>query len=285
MKNKIILIVGLISCLVLGFVIGRLWPRPVPEVDRGGLMVHALVESDEDSRGFKLSSTPIVTAEHILWYDWKSNIFALDVEMLDVDVFADALSWDGYRRLAVTVDGVVVHGIRYADIGMSAELIPEGELTIYPDKVLFYGDVRNLGGHDGSVARIYSIDRARRIGTLNTRIYYELLRAGRLLEQINNRYILTEIDHIVGQSVQSRFFVESVSVVTFEPTRMRAYHHDPLVVEVTNLRTRETVFEFTHFFSTPVSFIMDAGEYGIYVSGGGFVNDTYIVSGIAIPEL
>jgi len=284
MKSKLILIAGLVSCLVLGFIIGRLWPTPAPEVERSGLSVRAMIGFNEDGRSLELSEESVVRTEHILWYDWKSNIFALDMELLGENALEEALWWDGGYRLIVTVDDVIVHGIRYADEGYIPMEAFGQELTIFPDRKIFYGDVRSLGGYDGSLARIYSIDGLGR-RTLNTRVYYELARAGRLLEQVSSRYVLVEFDNVVGQSARSDFSVNNVSIVTFEPTRMRANNHDPIIVEVTNLRTGETVFEFTHFFSASVSFVMDVGEYGIYVSGGGFVSDIYVVSGIAIPEL
>ena len=284
MKGKLFLIAGLILCLALGFVIGRLWSSPIPEIERSGINVRAMTGFNEGGRSLELSEAPIVTVEHILWYDWKSNIFALDAAMLGDGVFENALWWDGGYRLVVTVDDVIVHGIRYADAGMMMDAEFGQELTIFSDRVLFYGDAKNLGGYDGSLARLYSVDGLGR-GRLNTRIYYELAKAGRLLEQINSRYVIAEFDNATGQDVQSQFSIEDISIVTFEPTSRRVYNHDPIIVEVTDLRTGETVLEFTHLFLMAVSVVMAAGEYGIHVSGGGFVSETYVVSGIAIPEL
>lgn len=281
-------ILFLMAGLVLGFAIGRLLPFNSGTLTdtRSGLNVHTLTGFNADGRSLELSEYSIITIDHILWYDWKSNIFALDAELFGTYILEDAIWWDQGYRFVVTVDGVIAHVIRYADPGtMPMYATFALEPTIFPDRVLFHGDAGSLDGYDGSLARIYSIDLLGFRGRLNTRIYYELAREGRLLEQVSRRYILAELDNVVGQSAEGQFAIDSLSIVTFEPAVRRAYTHDPIIVTVTDISTGEIVFEFTHLFSMPVSFVMEAGEYGINVSGGGFVRDSYSVSGIVIPEL
>jgi len=286
MKSRLFLIAGLILCLLLGFVIGRLWPSPTPEIERSGLNVRVMTGFNEDGRSFELSEKAIVTAEHILWYDWKSNIFALDMVLLGEDALSEALWWDEGYRLVVTVDDVTVHGIRYAALAYVQADVPFGqELTIFPSRTLFLCDANRLGGYDGSVARVYSIEGLGFRGALNTRIYYELARKGRLLEQSNSRYVLTEFYVEVDEVAESRFSLNSMSIVTFTPIAARIYNHAPKYVEIVDAATGEQIVEFTHFFTMPISFVMDVGEYEIRVNGGELVRYTYSVSGIAIPEL
>ena len=283
MKKLLILIAG----LLLGFFIGRLWPfySQSVAVIESGLGVHAIIYIDPVSRSVEIGDDAVITTEHILWYDWKSNVFALDSNILEANIL-DAGYWDQGYRFAIKIDGIVTHGLLYAD----SQFLPGAagfvyEPTIFGDKVLFYGNLENLGGYDGSAARIYSIELPGLGTTLNTRIHTELEKEGLLLEQIRNRYILTEFDNIVGQSVESSFTVDYLSIITFTPTKTRFTNTDPIIARITDKNTGEIVTEFAHFASRPVSFIMDAGEYEIYVSGGGFVADSYIVSGIGIPLL
>ena len=289
MKNIKMVLLFLVGMLV-GFGISAIMQAlrsPQTENLSSGLNVHAITGLSEDRRGFERDDRPLVTAEHILWYDWKSNIFALDAAMLDADIFEDALRWDDdYRRLVVSVDDVVVLGILYAEPGMHIDERGTGiEVRILPDMTFFYGDTISLGGYDGSVARLYSIEEGRLRGTLNTRIYYELARNNRLLEQKNSRYVLTEFSNVVGQTVHGEFSLNYLSIVTFEPTGHRNTMSDPVVAKIINMATGEIAMEFTHFVSMPISLVMDAGRFEIYVSGGGFVSDDYRVSAIAIPSL
>lgn len=284
-KNFMIFIIG----LLLGFFIRHLLPFSPEDIEviGSGLNVHTVIGTVEDRRGFELSENPIAITEYILWYDWQSNIFALDSKIFESDFLADNL-WNQGGMFVIKVDGIIAHGLAYRYYGAmprDGAFIPVHNPTIFRDRVFFYGDKENLGGYDGSAARLYSIELPGFGGTLNSKIYTELYNDGRLLEQISNRYILTEFDNIVGQSAESWFTVEHLSIITFKPSVMRATATDPIVVQITEKNTGEVLSEFTHLFSRSVSFVMDAGKYGIYVSGGGFVADSYIVSGIELPQL
>ena len=283
MKKILILIAG----LLLGFFIGLLWPFYSQDaVGIGsGLGVYTIININPETRNIEFGDDAVITIDQILWYDWNSNIFALNSNVLGPDIL-DATYWDLGYRFAIKVDGIIAHGLMYTDsrvMPIYTGFVPEP--TIFYDKVLFHGNPENLGGYDGSVARIFMIELPGLGTRLNTRIYAELERDGRLLEQISNKRILTEFDNIVGQSSYSSFSVGYLSIVTFRPTGTRFSNIDPIVVQVTDKSAGNIITEFTHLFSSPVSFVMDAGEYEIYVSGGGFVTDSYIVTGIGIPSL
>ena len=286
MKKILFLFAG----LIFGFAIGRLssfYPERASDV-RSGLNIHSVTGFIESTRSFELSERPVLTIEHILWYDRHSRIFAIDKGVLDADILEGTVRWEYGYMLAVTVNSEVIFGVMYTDKGITpSDMRSITGPTVSADGAAFYGDKENLGGYDGSIAGVFSIywPGLHWGGPLDERIYAELEREERLLEQISDRQVLAELENAVGQTIHSQFTVEELSIVTFEPTVERTASHDPIIVYIGDKNTGKFITRFTHSFSVPVSFIMDAGEYSLFVSGGGFVRDYYIVSVIAIPML
>ncbi|MCL2564489.1 MAG: hypothetical protein FWE24_01605 [Defluviitaleaceae bacterium] len=246
--------------IAFGFTLRHFLPfyHETPPYVRSGLKVHTVIGIVEQTRNLELSEEPVITTEHILWYDRQSSIFAIDVEALEEDILEGDI-------LAITINGeiasvVVYNGLR-DDITMPA---------VFPT----------------DLAGIYAIHWVSPLwgSTFNERIYAELEREGKLLEQISQRQVLLKFENLVGQSYEGRFKIDSLSIVTFEPTERRTTSADPIIVTITSKNTGVLITEFEHFFGSPKSLILDAGEYGIYVRGGGFVRDYYIISGICIAS-